>query len=398
MPRSHRPGKTQAPFLPIRTGGRLLITGSLLMGQLGFPLLSKAQSPGEICSADTMPLTTTWNCNNPASNTIFWTPCLSGDWTLAMPSATRNVTVASKPGRRLTVDGTTGDDILIGSPESDETLRGSGGLNTYVVGGSSAYTRAVGDKIIVTTTSAERDSARFVSALPDYIHINATAQANPGWLITAKSPTVAVKLRGSSELKAICPSSFFSWLRTPGSADLRLAMGSSDLPCSPCGLPGNRKAADQDLFPGVTTIEGFDLHPRRGDRIVLPAEDYLFMNQSLAGFKEVAVLIVNKARFGSGQLVDAAELKRLQANAPGLTRVSSAEAPLVYFSQNGLLVFSQNDKPLGSEGNPGRVIARLLDGNGKPVALPRLPGQRLAMARFVIFTPAQSQTDPDRLR
>jgi hypothetical protein len=294
----------------------------------------------------------------------------------------------------LTVNGTTGDDVLVGSPGTDETLRGGNGRNTYIVGGANTYTRAVGDEIILTATSGERDSARFSSALPDYIHINGPAQSTPGSLITATSPRVPVPLRGSSELAGVvvCPSAFRLSPGLLNTQSPRLAMGPSEVPCSPCGAPAGGKGKNANDFPGVTTIEGFDLHPSRGDRILLPAETYRFLGKSLEGSRVVPLLIARDVRFRPGVLVTEEKLTHLLREASGLQRIRSDRAPLVYFPQNGLLVFSQNGEPLGSPRNPGRVIARLLDGDGRPVQLPQPSRERLHPARFVEFIPTPPRT------
>lgn len=379
------------PPRSLRSWARSLLAGALLAGPLGMAQVSKAvPMGGEICSVDANPATKVWSCTSSPTTTVFWVPCISGNLELDVPSGTTTLIVYSTvSGRRLTVNGTTGNDVLIGSPGTDETLRGANGRNTYIVGGANTYTRAVGDEIILTATSKERDSARFVSALPDYIHINGPAQSSPGSLITATSPGRPVPLRGSSELGGVvvCPSA----LRFPpgllNAPTALLAMGVTDVPGLPCGTPTSGPAQDDD-FPGVTTIEGFDPHPSRGDRILLPAETYRFLGKSLEGSKVIPTLIVNNVRFRpGGVLVTEEELKRLLMEAPGLQGIRSDRAPLVYFPQNGLLVFSRNGEPLGSRQNPGRVIARLLDGAGRPVKLPQPARGTLHPARFVQFTP-----------
>jgi hypothetical protein len=57
---------------------------------------------------------------------------------------------------------------------------------------------------------------------------------------------------------------------------------------------------------------------------------------------------------------------------------------LIYFPNQGLLVFSNNQYPLGSRRNPGRILARLLDRNGSPLKAPVEPGQ-VFPAKFVRF-------------
>jgi hypothetical protein len=97
--------------------------------------------------------------------------------------------------------------------------------------------------------------------------------------------------------------------------------------------------------------------------------------------------MVNDVSFRPGGVISPRRLNALLANARGLENVRSAEAPLVYFRQNGLLVFSQNSQPLGSRENPGRVLAQLLDAQGRPLPLSPSPGQRYYNATFLQFLP-----------
>ncbi|MEB3156155.1 MAG: hypothetical protein VKO26_01805 [Cyanobacteriota bacterium] len=390
------------PALPPRAGrmrARALLAGALLAGPLGLAQGSKADPlvAGEVCSADASRATSVWRCAPSPTNTVFWVPpCTSGDLALDVSSGTRSLIVYSTDqGRRLTVNGTTGNDILVGSPLTSETLRGGNGRNTYIVGGANTYTAAAGDAIILTATSKELDSVRLNSPLPDYIHINAPAQSNPGSLITAASPAVPVPLRGSSDLAgvSVCPSAFLFPPARRGAPTARLAMGASEVPCSPCVASASARETTAEDFPGVTTIEGFDLHPQRGDRILLPAELYRFQGKSLEGRPVIPTLIVQDVRFRpGGVLVTEEELRRVLREASGLEQIRSAQAPLVYFPQNGLLVFSQNAEALGSRRNPGRVIARLLAGDGRPLKLPQPAREALFPARFVAFTPTPPRT------
>jgi hypothetical protein len=99
----------------------------------------------------------------------------------------------------------------------------------------------------------------------------------------------------------------------------------------------------------------------------------------------IKVLVVNDVNFKPGGVISPGRLKALLANARGLENVRSDEAPLVYFRQNGLLVFSQNAQPLGSRQNPGRVLAQLLDAQGRPLPLSPSQGQRFYDAKFLQF-------------
>jgi len=139
--------------------------------------------------------------------------------------------------------------------------------------------------------------------------------------------------------------------------------------------------------------------PASEHRILLPANDFLFLGRSLQGRKEIPMLLVDGVRFSTTQIVDGQkQYEELKRGAKGLGMVASKDAPLVYFRQNGLLVFSQNGEPLGSAANPGLVIARLLDRNGKPLQIKAAGNSRLFQARFLIFTAPQSKSAMDQAR
>jgi hypothetical protein len=142
---------------------------------------------------------------------------------------------------------------------------------------------------------------------------------------------------------------------------------------------------------------GFGLTAGNRDLIILPPADFRFEGQPiLEAFppgKPIPVLVVDRGRFLPPQVVSPEIQKQLQSQSRGLATVSSSVAPLVYFRQSGLLVFSQNSQPLGSSGNPGVVIAVLLDRQGRPLVLPASGEPTLYPARFLSFTPPQRTAD-----
>jgi hypothetical protein len=148
---------------------------------------------------------------------------------------------------------------------------------------------------------------------------------------------------------------------------------------------------------GAPVLQGFQIAPSSQDRILLPAADYTFKNRPIhEHFPEgqtIPIIVINDVRIRSARVVKSEQLKRLQEQARGLESVRSDRAPLVYFSQSGLLVFSQNSEPLGSNRNPGRVIAQLLTERGQPLAIPGSTTQPFE-AKFLIFTP--KRTDAPR--
>jgi hypothetical protein len=74
-----------------------------------------------------------------------------------------------------------------------------------------------------------------------------------------------------------------------------------------------------------------------------------------------------------------------------------------YFSQNGLLVLSNNSRPLASAANPGRVIAQLIGPDGQPAKLPLSAASATGAdpvfeARFLAFTLTPPPANPAKVR
>ena len=151
-------------------------------------------------------------------------------------------------------------------------------------------------------------------------------------------------------------------------------------------------------FPGAPTLVGFGLEPGNADRMFVPARGFSFqgipINRFIKPGQPIPLLVVDEVSINPGGVVSPERLKALLANAKGLAKVRSDEAPLVYFRRDGLLLFSQNAKPLGSRENPGRVLAQLLDGKGRPLPLAPSPGQSFYNATFLEFLPSERPTKP----
>ncbi len=69
----------------------------------------------------------------------------------------RFVLFNSNPSVILSATGTTNSEVLVGSPNASDDLQGSGGKNTYVVGGQSSYLLGRGDRAFIYSTSGEMD-------------------------------------------------------------------------------------------------------------------------------------------------------------------------------------------------------------------------------------------------
>ena len=340
--------------------------------------------------------------------------------------------------RKASVTGNGNANVLVGSPNTSDRLTGGGGLDTYVVGGLDAtIVVAMPDSKFVYSTSAENDFITF-GASQEYIYINTPtgSQDNPGTLDTppssglgsvtpggasnvsrimrAKAQALSPCLAATPQVETLQPEGLtpplLAWLPRSAPSD-QAGLFSQVSPgrdhgqdrCATGNCTGNESPARpggvvSKGFPGAPTLVGFGLEPGNADRIFVPARGFSFqgipIDRYLQPGQPIKVLVVNEVSFQSGGVISPGRLQALLANARGLANVRSDEAPLVYFRQNGLLVFSQNAQPLGSRENPGRLLAQLLDGQGRPLRLLPSPGQRFFNASFLQFLPSQPPTTP----
>jgi hypothetical protein len=370
-------------------------------------------------------------------NELFWVPTKLGK--TCLPTGNRSASITNRAiriinlynldsRRRLTVTGTGQGDVLVGSPVTSDTLIGGGGRDTYVVGGIEATLVVVSpDKLFPVSTVAELDKIK-LGASTEYIYINpgTAGQSNPGSLTTPipgarPGAFLSFTPKGASAVASLVPSdgdcraflpgpSLIASLPWPQQTFLPGAAASASDGVAPLlvsqatapnptgdesgGNTNLRQPQDSgDGFPGSPTLIGFSLKPARADRLFLPAKGFTFLgkpiNDYLRGSKSIKVVVVDRMTFAPAEVVSRERLNRLLTESQGLSRLRSNQAPLFYFRQNGLLVFSQNGEPLGSRANPGRIIAQLLDPQGQPLRLPIAPDQRFYEAKFLEFRPAQ---------
>jgi hypothetical protein len=391
----------------VRTG--LLPLGlamACLAGNLSTAPTSLAATQSEICKEDASPADALWTCIAPpavpplpaanAVTTIFWAPrTCSPDIEAATPNITnlRFVLYNTKPSVVLSALGSSNHDIMVGSPGTSDDLQGMSGKNTFIVGGQTSYLLGRGDRAFVYSTSGETDWVGLSSTSAEFIHISSSMQSTPGSLALA-SMTGLQPVRGSNEISGTITTCI-----TPKLLRLNVS-GSSTHPGTPLLLSQSehsemdwslviaRQNRARKGFLGIPTLQGFDISRDSKKRILLPANDYLFNGRSLAEKSLIPTLVASRGvRVAAPILVKQDKLDTLIANAVGLS-MANTDTPLVYFPEDGLLVFSQNSNPLGSRSNPGRVIARLLHRDGSPLKAPVANG-RVFEARFIRFTSQQ---------
>ena len=390
--------RSQPRFSPRTRLCHIGLASIYVMGSFAAAPAGRAATASEICRVDTLAVDSLWQCTIPPSvsgiTTIFWAPerC-SMDMEAVTPNITniRFVLFNTKPGVVLSTFGTTNNDVMVGSPNASDDLQGSSGKNTFVVGGQSSYLLGRGDRAFLYSTTGESDWVGLSSSQAEFIYISSSLQGNPGTISLASTTPGTQPVRGSNEIAGTlttCITPKLLWadarvtnpnIRTDLRTQTELYSKENNTPVFP------RKVRARMGFPGTPILQGFDISSSSKKLIVLPAKDYLFEGRSLANQGSIDVLVApREIRLSpTTTVIKNKILAKLIDQAIGLDKIKS-EAPLIYFAQQGLLVFSQNPEALGSKRNPGRILARLLDRNGSPLKAPVGSGE-VFPAKFVRF-------------
>jgi hypothetical protein len=157
--------------------------------------------------------------------------------------------------------------------------------------------------------------------------------------------------------------------------------------------PSNRLA--QTPIPGVPQISGFVATGERYDLLILPEKSYT--NPLLNSNSENLISVVSGFNILQTKqaLPPSAQTRRQTLPPQGNNRLNTSQYALFYFRESGLLVFSYNKEPLGSNKNHGKIIAQLQDRDGRPLVLPTktLGTDTVAQAPFLAF---QADDTPPR--
>jgi hypothetical protein len=187
-----------------------------------------------------------------------------------------------------------------------------------------------------------------------------------------------------------------------------LTSGGSDFPPykKPSEAPPLTLLHNMPGIPGIPRILNLSTEEGSSDLLILPTE---LFNNSVLGVGELKDSRSDRGRYmrptypisvlGDFRMVasaksgfartDKSHMQRYSQSAASLEKIRTDRYPLFYFSDSGLLVFSSNDRPLGSKENPGRVIAQLLDGKGQPLVLPVKGPEPVFNAEFLAFKPLE---------
>lgn len=402
-----------------------LLSAGAFASFLGFlPLHVAGQT---VCTGAVMTNSTDVNCNSSNVGVAYWVPlCGSIPFPSTLPGSSNNQKIIflynRQPSRRLQLTGRdVGRDIMIGSPGTSDTFSGGAASNTYVVGNQPA--RLVVDPAsstpYVVSSTNETDRLNLVSSGIDFINIKPEGQKRPGTITTA--PT-----RDRLSISQTNPPTNSTWNTCPPavvhmfpSASPRplVAMGAQHA-SEPAKLMlaqgGENSALMEEELPGVPLVVDFDLST---DQIILTEElvedvaslqlpsPYVYANYPLTHWPEdpasisqsierkqvVPIFVVRGVTFSHASTTSKLCRKELDCivdASMGLTNVPTNITPLIYFQNQGLLVSSRmNAKPLGSSENPGKVVARLMNGNGSALRLPVSPKNPIYNATFIAIQP-----------
>lgn len=381
----------------------------------------------QICTRIVMPDTTSRECTTPVSGSVFWVPVCGSipAPSSVLPGVNSTVFMYNRqPSRRLQLNSREqGHDIMIGSPGTSDTISGGGGSNTYVVGNQPARLAVdpASSTPYVVSSANETDRLNLVSSGIDYINIKPNGQRTPGTITTA--PTGArLFIAGTNPIAGTgnsCPPNTVQ-LFPNASPDALLAMGygsgQASTPTKWMLAQGGEvdTVTMEEELPGVPLVVDFELGQ---DQIILtdelfedtaslqPTSPYIYANysfspelgesaiigQSIAGRREVPIFVVSGVTFSHASKASRLCKKEIDCildTSRGLTNIPTNISPLIYFQDQGLLVSSRlGAKPLGSSANPGKVIARLMNGNGSALKLPVSPRTPIYKATFITVQP-----------
>lgn len=391
------------------------LASSVLLGLAVLPAGTvSGATQNEVCESSSFAISGPQRkrCGKSTQNQIFWVPSLqpgcpapSGPAVVATPNG--NLTLYTPTPRLLEGHGKPGANILIGSPGSSDILYGVGGKDTYVVGGNANYIIGVGDMVFSVPTSAEGDVLTLGTDI-DFVHIDSSLQLTPRSISLAAGGSQMVRSGGEvagTYPKLGCVSfraSPYRWQASvmPSLASLPVP-AHSDVPPqllaqppftrAPANYPariGLVPTTDGAVFSGAPTIVGLDVRSGAPDRLLLPDTLYSYNQESLQGRTAIPLATLDLPDLKTLPLAKPDQFRQLLRRSKGLRLPETDPTPLVYLRQQGLLVFFANSKPLGSAGNPGRVIARLLDDSGKPLDIPGASPGFVTTVDFVRFEPS----------
>jgi len=322
-------------------------------------------------------------------------------------------------------------DIVVASPYSNEFLVGSTGQDVFVVG--NGYTRTYfaqgSDAEFLGTSSVSTENDRVNLAQGgsiDYIYVSTLweeqgfagqnlPQAPGGLSVNGRNIFNGIQLPlppangclygqraglygpSLAPFASLGPPAFQSLLSfihaVPDSLHASWdALGNLLRPFKPS--PTKAYLSGVQSFPGVPRIANLQVQAPNNDIIFVPREEY---EKEISSPSSIYVVKT------SAKLVSKDQCQRsvkgnctsVDGNGLSLEQAPTEKYSLFYLQQFGLLVFSFNEKPLGSRANPGRIIAQVVDNAGMPLNLRGLQGQPdLAENTFISVVPLNQPDKP----
>lgn len=163
-------------------------------------------------------------------------------------------------------------------------------------------------------------------------------------------------------------------------------------PCKPS--PAKAYPSGVQSFPGVPRIANLQVQAPNNDIIFVPREEY---EKEISSPSSIYVVKTSAKLVSKDQCQRSVKRDCASVDGNGLTleQAPTDRYSLFYLQQFGLLVFSFNEKPLGSRANPGRIIAQVVDDAGMPLNLRGLQGQPdLAENTFISVVPLNQPDKP----
>lgn len=346
-------------------------------------------------------------------------------WNRTYQNVTRRVKVTTNPQQ----------DIVVGSPNSNEIFSGSAGQDVFVVGNGYVRTnfQSIDGEFLGPYGSPEIDQVNLATGTTiDHIYVSTvweeqgftgmdfpgeeTPQVGDGRLsVNGRNIFNGIQLpqppangclygqRAGLYGPSLAPFAslglpaihyLLSFIHAvPGSLHASWdALSNLLRPFKPTPTKGYPSGVQS--FPGVPRIANLQAQAPNNDIIYVPREEY---EKEISSPSSIYVVKTSAKLVSKDQCQESVKRNCASVDGNGLTleQAPTNKYSLFYLQQFGLLVFSFNEKPLGSRANPGRIIAQVVDNAGMPLILRGVQGQPdLAENTFISVVPLNQPDKP----